>query len=104
MLAISQLLFVVGIVFNGVNLNLVNPNLKPKANGEAEEINVTIMLVIGLIIAALFGVASIVLPRVMENYKAVTYLIIIATAAIYSLVNVLVFWFTANKKYRKIES
>ena len=103
-LAVSQTLFVVGIVFNGVNLNLVNPNLKPKANGEAEEINVTIMLVIGLLIAALFGIASIVLPRVMENYKAVTYLIIIIAAAIYSLVNVLVFWFTANKKYRKIEA
>ncbi len=103
-LLISQILFVIGLVFNGINLNLVNPNLKPKANGEAEEINVTIMFIIGLILASIFSVVGLVLPRVIEGYKWLTYLIIIAIAFIYSLINLLIFWFAANKRYMKIEA
>ena len=51
----SQLVLTVGFVFNGIDLNLANPNLKPKANGEAEEINITYMLLIGLAIAAILA-------------------------------------------------
>ncbi len=102
-LLISQILFVIGLVFNGINLNLVNPNLKPKANGEPEEINITYMLLIGIVVAAVFGMAGILLPRIIEIGNWATYLIIIGVAIVYSIINVLVFWFTAEKKYRKIE-
>ncbi len=102
-LVVSQILFVIGLVFNGINLNLANPNLKPKANGEAEEINITIMLIIGILVAAVFGVAGILLPKVWDSSIVGTYVVIIAIGLVYALVNFLVFWFTANKKYRKIE-
>ena len=102
-LAISQILFVFGLVFNGINLNLVNPNLKPKANGDAEEINVTYMLMIGLLIAGVFGVFSLLLPKIMENGSTYAYIIVVAIGLVYALTNFLVFWFTVDKKYRKIE-
>lgn len=102
-LVISQILFVFGLVFNGININLVNPNLKPKANGEAEEINITYMLLIGFVIAGIFGVASLVLPRIITNGSIYTYLIIIGVSLIYALANFLIFWFTVDKKYKKIE-
>ena len=101
----TQLLLAVGLVFNGINLNLANPNLKPKANGEAEEINIAYMLLIGLVIAALFGACSIILPRVMESSGALlSYLLAAGAALVYALINFLVFWFTAEKKYQKIEA
>ena len=100
----SQLLFAAGLVFNGFNLNLANPNLKPKANGETEEINITYMLLIGLFIAALMGACAIIYPRVdVEKGALWAYLIILGAALVYAAVNILVFWFTAEKKYRQIE-
>ncbi len=102
-LLFSQMLFSIGLVLNGININLVNPNLKPKANGEAEEINITYMLIIGLLIAAVFGVFSIIMPKIMQNGSTYAYLINIGLGLIYAVVNFLVFWFTARKRYRKIE-
>ena len=99
----SQTLFSIGLVFNGININLANPNLKPKANGEAEEINITYMLMIGLLIAAAFGMCGILMPRATANGNLYAYLINIGAALVYAVINFLVFWFTANKKYRKIE-
>lgn len=101
-LTAGQALFVVGLVFNGFNLNLVNPNLKPKANGEAEEINLTFMLFIGLFISAIFGMICIILPKVSIQIEIV-YILIISLCAVYALINLFVFWFTANKKYKNIE-
>lgn len=98
-----ELLFVMGLVFNGINLNLANPNLKLKANGEPEEINITFMLMIGLVIAALYGLASFLLPKTAEQGNIWAYLIIIGTSLIYAILNVIIFWFTVDKKYRKIE-
>lgn len=102
-LVLSQILFVVGLVLNGINLNLVNPNLKPKANGETEEINITYMLLIGLVIAALYGMFSILMPRLVPDTDAYLYLINIGIGLIYAAVNFVVFWCTADKKYKKIE-
>ena len=104
-LIVSQVLLAIGLVFNGVNMNLANPTLKPKANGETEEINITYMLLIGLVIAAGLGSASILFPRVYENNNGAlwAYLFCVGVAFVYALVNVLVFVFTANKKYQKIE-
>lgn len=104
-LLITQLLFTVGLVFNGINLNLANPNLKPKANGEVEEINITYMLLIGFVIAAILGATSLIFPLVYKESggAAWAYAIAVGAAFIYAAVNTLVFWFTAEKMYRKIE-
>ena len=102
-LLISQIILVIGIVFNGINLNLANPNLKPKANGEAEEINVTYMLLIGLVIAAIEGGLSIILPRLETIDNTLIYLSLIGISLVYALINALIFWFTVNKRYQKIE-
>ncbi len=103
-LVCSQLVLATGLVFNGINLNLANPNLKPKANGEAEEINITYMLLIGLVLAALLGAASIILPKAVEaSGTAIAYAVVVGTSCVYALINFLVFWFTADKKYKNIE-
>ncbi len=100
----TQFVLAAGLVFNGINMNLANPNLKPKANGEAEEINITYMLLIGLVLAAIIGAGCIILPRVYEENGAMfAYMGAGAVAAVYMLINVVVFFCTANKKYRKIE-
>ncbi len=103
-LVVTQLILAVGLVFNGINLNLANPNLKPKANGEAEEINITYMLLIGLALAALIGAGSVIFPKILENGALAAYLTSVFVALAYTAVNTLVFWFTADKKYRKIEA
>ena len=100
---VSQILFSVGLIFNGININLANPNLKPKANGEAEEINIAYMLIIGLFIAAIFGTFSILLPKVVDRGELYAYLIGIGLGLIYAVINFVVFWLTAKNKYRKIE-
>ncbi len=102
-LVLTQFLLAIGLVFNGINLNLANPNLKPKANGEAEEINITYMLLIGLVIAALLGACSIIFPKIWENGSMTAYFVAIGGAFVYAAINVFVFWLTADKKYQKIE-
>ncbi len=103
-LVVTQIMLVVGLVFNGINLNLSNPNLKPKANGEAEEINITYMFIIGLAVSAVLGASSLVFPRVISDGGFGTYSICIAVTFVYQWINVLVYWFTVDKKYRKIEA
>ncbi len=98
-----QLLFSVGLVFNGINLNLANPNLKPKANGEAEEINIAYMLMIGLFVASLLGACSLVLPKLPQGGTTMAYCAAAAVAFVYAAVNFFVFRFTADRKYGKIE-
>ncbi len=102
-LLVSQILFVFGLVFNGLNINLVNPNIKPKANGEAEEINITYMLMIGIVVAAGFGLVGFMLPKAVPNGSTWAYVGAVAIGLVYALVNFLVFFFTANRKYGKIE-
>ncbi len=100
----SQLLLATGLVFNGINLNLANPNLKPKANGEAEEINITYMLLIGLAIAAVMGACSIIFPKVLADGEIWSYATAVALAFVYAAVNFLIFWFTVDKKYQRVEA
>ncbi len=102
-LIVTQLLLSAGLVFNGVNLNLANPNLKPKANGEAEEINITYMLMIGLAVAAVLGACCLIFPKMPQGGIVTAYLVALAVAFVYAAINVFVFWFTANRKYAKIE-
>lgn len=102
-LIITQLFFSVGLVLNGINLNLGNPNLKPKANGEVEEINIIYMLLIGFAIAAILGSVSLIFPRILENGVDWAHAFSIDVAFIYAVINALIFWFTSEKMYRKIE-
>ena len=102
-LVVTQILLAVGLIFNGINLNLANPNLKLKANGEPEEINITYMLLIGLAIAGGLGIVSIIFPKWLENGATAAYLAAVGATFVYALINMLVFWFTVDKKYRKIE-
>ena len=97
----TELVLSLGFVFNGVNLNLINPNLRLKANGEADEINITIMMLIGMVLSAILGAASIILPFVLN--LTLTYVIIGASVFVYMAINMLGFFVGAEKRYRKIE-
>lgn len=100
-LGVLEILLSAGFVLNGINLNLANPNLKLKASGETDEINITVMMLLGLLIAGILGAVSIITPFFLE--MTYMYLILAAPVIIYSLINILVFVFTAVKKYHKIE-
>ena len=88
-------------MLNGVNINLINPNLKVKADGETDEINITLMMILGIFIGAVLGAAAIILPFLLE--EATVWLILLAAAAVYFGVNACVFAFTAKKRYNRIE-
>lgn len=96
-----ELLCAAGFVFNGININLVNPNLKVKADGETDEINITLMMILGIFISAILGAAAIILPFLMKELFA--WLILLGAVVVYATVNALVFAFTAKKKYTRIE-
>ena len=100
-LAVAELLCAAGFVLNGVNINLINPNLKVKADGETDEINITLMMILGIFIGAVLGAAAIILPFLLE--EAEVWLILLAAAAVYFGVNACVFAFTAKKRYNRIE-
>ncbi len=99
-LFVLNLLLAMGFVFNGINLNLANPNLKYKASGEIDEINITVMMLLGFILSAIIGAGAIALPFIIDFVW--TYVIVFAVVIVYLLINVLVFIFTANKKYRML--
>lgn len=100
---ITQVLLIVGLVLGGINLNLSLPNLKPKANGEPEEINITYMLIIGLALAAAIGAVCVIFPRIYADGKRLAYIVSVAIALAYAAINMTIFFLTANKKYTKIE-
>lgn len=100
-LAGAELFFAAGFVLNGVNINLGNPNLKVRADGETDEINITLMMILGIFLAALYGAAAIILPFVLDT--VFVWLILLAAALVYFGVNALVFAFTAKKRYERIE-
>lgn len=99
--AVIELLFAIGLVFNGLNLNLTNPNLKLKANGETDEINITVMMVIGFVISVLMGALAIVLTFFIE--PVFVYLILFGIDLLYAAINVTIFYFTAERRYAAIE-
>ena len=90
-----------GFILNGFNLNVRHPYLKNKANGDVAEINTSIMMAIGLLFSALLGGTSIVLAY--DNEIKLVYYIISAVAAVYFLVNAVIFFTSAERKYNSIE-
>lgn len=100
-LLFAMLLLSVGFVLNGLNLNLANPNMKQKANGETDEINISITMLLGLFLSAILGFACIIIPFFAPMWVA--YILILGLAVIYAGVNAIVFFKTCEKKYSKIE-
>ncbi len=98
-LALS-LAFAVGVILNGLNLNVRHPYVKAGANAD-NQTNSTILIVIGLVICALEGVIAIVFPFFFT--QTYLYLTLGVITAVYMAVNVLIFALTAHKKYAKIE-
>lgn len=101
MVALIELIFSLGLVANGLNLNLANPNLKLKASGEADEINITVMMVIGLLISLLTGALGLILSFFLAAWKV--YLILFAIVIVYAVINIVIFLLTAEDKYTAIE-
>lgn len=98
---ITSGLSAVGMIANGFNINLKHPNIGSKANGDINEINITRMLFTGLLFSGLVGFMAFVLSYVIE-IKYV-YMIIALSALVYMVINLLIFFMTAERKYYAIE-
>lgn len=95
-------LFLIGITFNGININLVRPKIEMK-NGQPNESNVIIQLVIGILITAILSVFVIVSDGILGSSSIYGHLIIMGIMLLYALINFLIFFFSAEKKYIRIE-
>lgn len=90
-----------GMILNGFNLNLVNPDLASSTNRDAGQTNMNTLMVLGLFFAVIQGGLAIVLDFLKSS--ELVYIINSAITVVYAIVNVFVFVFTAEKKYTKIE-
>lgn len=91
----------IGMIANGFNLNLRAPNLQTSTSGEVSQTNMTMLLLIGLLLSAAEGSIAIVLSYLTDPMYA--YIANAVITFVYCAVNVLVFAFTADKKYERIE-
>lgn len=96
-----SLVSAIGIIFNGFNLNLSNPNLSTSTSGEISQTNMNLLLLIGLFYAIIQGAIAIILTYFI-GVKIVC-LINLALSVLYTGINSAVFFLTANKKYERIE-
>lgn len=94
--------FLIGITFNGININLVRPNVEI-INGQPNESNIVIQLAIALIISAIVSVMIIVLGAIFKQAALGMQLGVMGFMIAYALLNFLIFFFTAEKKYSRIE-
>ena len=101
MVALTEIIFALGLVTNGLNLNLVNPNLKLKANGEPDEINITLMMLIGLVLSVLLGALGLILSFMLASYKV--YLILLSIVIVYAAINTAIFMRITERRYAAIE-
>lgn len=100
-LLLISVLFSLGSVLNGLNISVRFPNLANKTGGSESQTNSLMTMFIGLIVCAVEGCIAIVLSFLVDS--SIIFLILFAITFVYALVNVLVFVFTVNKKYSKIE-
>lgn len=101
-IVVLSIVFTVGLITNGFNINLAHPNVQSKLNGEINELNVTKMLLVGGLVSAVIGFLAIVLIYIIPI--GLVYLTVSSIAVIYTAVNVVVFSTTAKKRYWKIEN
>lgn len=95
--------FLIGITFNGINLNLARPKID-MTNAQPNESNVVIQLLIGLAITFIFTATTIVADGVVGKAAVYWHLGVMGAMLLYALINFLVFFFTAEKKYARIEA
>lgn len=97
----SELLLVVALIFTGFNLNLKYVNLKTRDNGDTDETNVTILMIIGIVISAVLTTSTIFICYFCP--VEYSYIPLYLTAVLLLVVNISVFFTTAEKKYFEIE-
>ena len=102
MLFLISTTFLAGITFNGLNLNLARPK-NEVINGQTSESNVVIQLIIGVLITSLISILAISMGALYGSKIIYGQLLLWAIVIIYAVVNILVFVFTADKKYTNIE-
>lgn len=95
-------LFLIGITFNGVNINLIRPKVEV-ISGQPSESNVVIQLLISLAITTLICIFVMVMDGIFGSRAFISHIIILCAMLIYAGVNFLVFFFTAEKKYMNLE-
>lgn len=96
-----SLLSAIGMIFNGFNLNLSNPNLSTSTSGEISQTNMNLLLLIGVFFAIIQGGLAIVLAYFLP--VKIVCLVNLALSLLYAGLNAIVFFLTANKKYGRIE-
>lgn len=96
------LLFLIGITFNGANIELVRPKVNTFGS-ETNESNIVIQLVISMAITAIFSVIAIAVTNIYTKVALWIQLGVLLLAIIYCLVNFLVWFKTCDKKYNRIE-
>lgn len=97
----TEIVLAIGLVLNGININLSNPNLKQKSNGEADEINITVMMVIGLVLSVILGAIGIIFMFFLQPW--IVYVILFSIVLVYAVINMAIFLCTAEKRYYAIE-
>lgn len=97
------LFFLIGITFNGINLNLARPKIDVN-NAAPNESNVVIQLLIALFVTAIASIFVIVVDGVMGVSSSLCHGIILAIMVVYAAINFVIFFFTAERKYAKIEA
>lgn len=102
MLFLITTVYLIGITFNGININLVRPNIE-MITSKVKESNIIIQLLIGLAITALASIVAITIEGVDPNVSLYTQLGILGAMIIYAFVNILVFALTGEKKYANLE-
>lgn len=93
--------FAFGVVLNGLNISVRSPNIAGNTGGEESQTNSLVTMFIGLVLCGIEGVISIVLSFFMDLY--IICLILLGLTLVYSVVNLIVFMTSTNKKYSKIE-
>ncbi len=96
-----SLVMTIGVIINGFNIDAGNPRINKREHGEESQLNSTIVLTIGFLISAIEGLIAIVLTFFIK--EVYIYLIIFAVVLVYCIINALVFHFTINKRYQRIE-
>lgn len=95
-------LFLIGITFNGLNIDLARPKIDFN-NGNPNESNIVIQMVIALAITAIISVWTTFAEALVGRSSAIVQSIDLVAVGIYAIINFTVFWMTANKKYERIE-
>ncbi len=95
----SALLFTMGVILNGFNINVSKPNIN-SGDGESQSNTMSTMLM-GLLITATEGFLGIYLSFFVN--VGITYAVLLGISLVYAVINTLVFVFKSKKKYLKIE-